>query len=554
MYQALYRKYRPQVFADVVGQEHVTKTLMNEIKTGRTSHAYLFTGSRGTGKTTCAKIFAKAVNCEHPHDGDPCNECEICRGIDNGSVMDVVEIDAASNNGVDSIRDIRDEANFTPVNGKYRVYIIDEVHMLSIGAFNALLKTLEEPPEHVKFILATTEVHKLPATILSRCQRFDFKRISPEDIAARVLYVAGKEGLDVTQDAANLIARLADGALRDALSILDQCMGHGKHIDEAVVNEVVGLTGKQHLFDLADAIIRHDSASALDQINDLHNHSIDMERLCSELINHFRNLMVCRAVSDPQNLIVCSPQELQEYQAAAQNCSMSDIMNALNVLGETLTFIRKGLNRRVEMEMAIIRLCNGEEVVPAAPRPRTAARPAAAQSAAAPRPAKPESPQPVYEPEPVPPPLDDDMPAPPEEPEPAAEPQQSAQDQPTPAQPDNSQNGPLSRQTWNALVKEMAKHNPSVIGSASAAQAARVGRYLEIVPNNPVFQHFLEQSGYQELIRNATQTVLGVKLEPRAVDSISESPAEEEKTQNEDPLASFLTKAKALGVPLDIKE
>lgn len=562
MYQALYRKYRPQVFADVVGQEHVTKTLMNEIKTGRTSHAYLFTGSRGTGKTTCAKIFAKAVNCEHPHDGDPCNECEICRGIDNGSVMDVVEIDAASNNGVDSIRDIRDEANFTPVNGRYRVYIIDEVHMLSIGAFNALLKTLEEPPEHVKFILATTEVHKLPATILSRCQRFDFKRISPEDIAARVLYVAGKEGLDVTQDAANLIARLADGALRDALSILDQCMGHGKHIDEAVVNEVVGLTGKQHLFDLADAIIRHDSASALDQINDLHNHSIDMERLCSELINHFRNLMVCRAVSDPQNLIVCSPQELQEYQAAAQSCSMSDIMNALNVLGETLTFIRKGLNRRVEMEMAIIRLCNGEEAVPAAPRPRPAARPAAAQPAAAPHPAKPEPPQPAYEPEPVPPPLDDDMPAPPEEPElvpapepePAAEPQQPTPAQHTAAQPDNSQNGPLSRQTWNALVKEMAKHNPSVIGSASAAQAARVGRYLEIVPNNPVFRHFLEQSGYQELIRNATQTVLGVKLEPRAVDSISESPAEEEKTQNEDPLASFLTKAKALGVPLDIKE
>lgn len=562
MYQALYRKYRPQVFADVVGQEHVTKTLMNEIKTGRTSHAYLFTGSRGTGKTTCAKIFAKAVNCEHPHDGDPCNECEICRGIDNGSVMDVVEIDAASNNGVDSIRDIRDEANFTPVNGRYRVYIIDEVHMLSIGAFNALLKTLEEPPEHVKFILATTEVHKLPATILSRCQRFDFKRISPEDIAARVLYVAGKEGLDVTQDAANLIARLADGALRDALSILDQCMGHGKHIDEAVVNEVVGLTGKQHLFDLADAIIRHDSASALDQINDLHNHSIDMERLCSELINHFRNLMVCRAVSDPQNLIVCSPQELQEYQAAAQSCSMSDIMNALNVLGETLTFIRKGLNRRVEMEMAIIRLCNGEEAVPAAPRPRPAARPAAAQPAAAPHPAKPEPPQPAYEPEPVPPPLDDDMPAPPEEPElvpapepePAAEPQQPTPAQHTAAQPDNSQNGPLSRQTWNALVKEMAKHNPSVIGSASAAQAARVGRYLEIVPNNPVFRHFLEQSGYQELIRNATQTVLGVKLEPRAVDSISESPAEEEKTQTEDPLASFLTKAKALGVPLDIKE
>ena len=243
-YQALYRKWRPQVFADVVGQEHVTRTLMNEVRTGRHSHAYLFTGSRGTGKTTCAKIFAKAVNCEHPVNGDPCNCCETCKGIDNGSILDVVEIDAASNNGVDNIREIRDEANFTPVGGKYRVYIIDEVHMLSTGAFNALLKTLEEPPEHVKFVLATTEVHKLPATILSRCQRFDFHRISPEDIAARLNYVAKEEHLDLTPGAANLIARLADGALRDALSILDQCIGQGTSIDEATVNAVVGLAGR----------------------------------------------------------------------------------------------------------------------------------------------------------------------------------------------------------------------------------------------------------------------------------------------------------------------
>ena len=219
MYRVLYRKWRPQTFSDVIGQEHITSTLAHEIESGKVSHAYLFTGSRGTGKTTCAKIFAKAVNCPHTHNGNPCNECEICKGIDDGSILDVIEIDAASNNGVDNIRDLREEANYTPVHTKYRVYIIDEVHMLSIGAFNALLKTLEEPPEHVKFVLATTEVHKLPATILSRCQRFDFHRITPENISARLKYVAGEEKIELDDDASLLIARIADGAMRDALSI-----------------------------------------------------------------------------------------------------------------------------------------------------------------------------------------------------------------------------------------------------------------------------------------------------------------------------------------------
>ncbi len=365
MYQALYRKWRPQVFADVVGQDHITTTLMNEIKTGRHSHAYLFTGSRGTGKTTCAKIFAKAVNCEHPVNGDPCGECETCKGIDSGSVMDVIEIDAASNNGVDNIRDIRDEANFTPVGGKYRVYIIDEVHMLSTGAFNALLKTLEEPPEHVKFILATTEVHKLPATILSRCQRFDFKRITPEDIAGRLAYVAEKEDLTLDADAAMLIARLADGALRDALSIMDQCIGHSRNITVDVVNETTGLAGKDYLFSLSDAILRMDSATALEKINELHNRSCDMERLCNELTNHFRNLMICRAVNNPKDLIVCSLQDLTEYMNSAKQYSMDRILEVLNLLGDTVTNLRKGLNRRVEMEIAVIKLC-GNEVQPQA--------------------------------------------------------------------------------------------------------------------------------------------------------------------------------------------
>ena len=240
MYQVLYRKYRPKNFSDVYGQDHVVSTLKNEIKEGRISHAYLFTGSRGTGKTTCAKILAKAVNCENPRDGEPCNECEVCRGLDASTIYDVVEIDAASNNGVDNIRDLREEANYTPSRGRYRVYIIDEVHMLSTGAFNALLKTLEEPPAHVIFILATTEVHKLPATILSRCQRFDFKRIQPETMAVRLKQVASLEGMTLDDDAAVLIARIADGALRDGLSILDQCGSRSKTIDSTLVSQVAG--------------------------------------------------------------------------------------------------------------------------------------------------------------------------------------------------------------------------------------------------------------------------------------------------------------------------
>ena len=291
MYQVLYRKYRPKVFADVYGQEHVTSTLLNEIKEGRISHAYLFTGSRGTGKTTCAKILAKAVNCEHNQNGEPCNECEVCRGLDAGTIYDVVEIDAASNNGVDNIRDLREEANYTPARGKYRVYIIDEVHMLSTGAFNALLKTLEEPPAHVIFILATTEVHKLPATILSRCQRFDFKRIQPETMSVRLKEVAQAENMNLSNEAALLISRIADGGMRDALSILDQCAGRSRDIDEALVSDVAGIAGREALYELSQAISDKSSGKALDIISTLHQNSYDMERLCVEMINHFRNFL-----------------------------------------------------------------------------------------------------------------------------------------------------------------------------------------------------------------------------------------------------------------------
>ena len=357
MYQVLYRKYRPKVFSDVYGQDHVTSTLKNEIKNGRVSHAYLFTGSRGTGKTTCAKILAKAVNCEHNVDGEPCNECEVCKGLDNGSIYDVVEIDAASNNGVDNIRELRDETNYAPSRGKYRVYIIDEVHMLSTGAFNALLKTLEEPPAHVIFILATTEVHKLPATILSRCQRFDFKRIQPETMAVRLKEVAGLEGLSLDDDAAVLIARIADGALRDGLSILDQCAGRSKEINSDLVSEVAGLAGREAMYKLSDCIANSDSNTVMSIISDLYQNSFDMERLCVEMINHFRNFLVAKTVRKSRELIICTDDEYNTILEASKGFTVESIVFALDLFQNTLVTIKGGASARIEVEMAFIKLC-----------------------------------------------------------------------------------------------------------------------------------------------------------------------------------------------------
>ena len=358
MYRVLYRKWRPQTFEEVYGQPHITATLKNELVSGRVAHAYLFTGSRGTGKTTCAKILSKAVNCLSPHDGDPCNECEICRGIDNGSVLDVIEIDAASNNGVDNIRDLRDEANFTPVKAKYRVYIIDEVHMLSTGAFNALLKILEEPPEHVIFILATTEVHKLPATILSRCQRFDFKRITPEDICARLQYVAEHENITLDEDAAALIAKVADGALRDALSLLDRCCAVDEHITSEVVTKSAGLAGRDYLMRLSGCIIKKDCASALGIINELHMNSCDMERLCSEFMFHLRDLMIVKTVKNADSILIATDDELKSLKAIAEKLPLEELLYDLNIIEDTFSQIKRASNKRIPLEMAFVKLCS----------------------------------------------------------------------------------------------------------------------------------------------------------------------------------------------------
>ena len=419
MYRALYRKWRPQRFEDVVGQRAIVTALKNQITANRVGHAYLFTGVRGTGKTTCAKIFAKAVNCLHPVNGDPCGECEICKGIDNGSILDVVEMDAASNNGVDDIRDLRDETAYTPSACKYKVYIIDEVHMLSTAAFNALLKTLEEPPAHVIFILATTEIQKVPATILSRCQRYDFTRIGPEDIARRVEYIAGEEKLELSPDGAELIARLADGALRDALSILDTCAGVTAKIDADVVRRMAGVTDRSYLFRISDALEAQDGATALAQLAQLRQQSVDVKRLTEELIAHYRALMLAALPGGQSLLSGVSPEEEALYLEKGPQLGPREAIRAIRALGSALEHMTRGSDQRIELELALFGLSEPPQqpqAVPVQAAPvRAAAQPAAPQpfasatavqpfaSAPTPQPPIPSVPvvQPAAEPKPV---------------------------------------------------------------------------------------------------------------------------------------------------------
>ena len=350
------------------------ETLKKQVAEGRTSHAYLFTGTRGTGKTTCAKILAKAVNCEHPVNGDPCCQCSICRGIDDGSILDVVEMDAASNNGVDDIRDLRDETAYTPSECRYKVYIIDEVHMLSTAAFNALLKTLEEPPAHVIFILATTEIQKVPATILSRCQRYDFTRIGPEDIAQRVEYIAGQEGLELSGEGAELISRLADGAMRDALSILDTCAGVTAKIDADVVRRMAGVTDRSYLFHISDALEAQDAAAALAQLAQLRQQSVDVKRLTEELIAHYRALMLAALPGGQALLSGISPEEEKLYLEKGPRMGQREAIRAIRALGNALEHMTRGSDQRIELELALLSLSEPPQQVAVQALP--AARPA----------------------------------------------------------------------------------------------------------------------------------------------------------------------------------
>ena len=478
MYRALYRKWRPRRFADVVGQQPIVTALQNQIAAGRIGHAYLFTGTRGTGKTSCAKIFAKAVNCLDTTSPDPCGECAVCKGIDEGTVLDVSEIDAASNNSVDDIRDLRDETAYLPAMCRYKVYIIDEVHMLSTSAFNALLKTMEEPPEHVIFILATTEVQKVPATILSRCQRYDFARITAKDIAGRLEYVAGEEKIELDPAAAELIGRLADGAMRDALSILDTCAGVSNTVDEALVRRMAGVTDRQYLFEISDAIAAGDSVKALEEIARLRQQSVDMRRLCMELAAHYRNLMLCALPGGNELLTGTSPEEEAAYQAR-KDFPQRQAVRAINAFGAALEKMARGTDQRIELELAVFSLTQPE----AAPATVVqAAAPAAQPFAAAPTPfvATAAAPGPVTippvqdagAPPPVagePPVFEPELPPLPEQPAPA--PPKAARPKPSaPAGP------PQPFPQWSAVLEVIAESDAMLYSFLQGTRAYYDGR------------------------------------------------------------------------------
>ena len=583
MYQVLYRKWRPQTFSDVYGQPAITTALKNELRTGRLANAYLFTGSRGTGKTSCAKILSKAVNCLSPREGDPCNECEICRGIDDGVIMDVVEIDAASNNGVDSIRDLREEVNFTPSVAKYRVYIIDEVHMLSTGAFNALLKTLEEPPPHVIFVLATTEVHKLPATILSRCQRFDFGRIAPEDIAARIAYIADQEEFTVTDDAALLIARLADGGMRDALSLLDQCVSRSREVTEDTVVEATGMAGREYLFELSGAVRTQDGGTALTLIGRLHGASRDMERLCTELIDFYRSLMVIKSVPDPAGLIVAPPAELARLREEAALYELPAVLHCMEGLQDALERLRSGASRRVEMEMALLRLCAPDldsgtaallrRVKALEDRVKSGWQPASAGTSAATAPPVSAAPCPPVPSEEAPLPFEPPVSAakspvsvggiplpdepPPETPargrtveEPPAGPFSSASRpvQPSDAGADAAGAGEAPFSRWNDVLEALSTACPPMYGVLIGSTAVLRGDYVLIETDNELFKSLVGRDGNKAILVEAIRGItgrahrIGIKKKPAA-------PA----GNAADPLSDFIRNSRELGVDVEVK-
>lgn len=362
-HMALYRKYRPKTFSEVIGQNVVKESLKNQVASGKIGHAFLFTGTRGTGKTSCAKIFAKAINCQHNINGEPCLQCDICKGIENESIYDVTEMDAASNNSVEDIRDILSEVMYLPVMAKYRVYIIDEVHMLSTAAFNALLKTLEEPPAHVVFILATTELHKVPATILSRCQRYDFNRLSIEEIGEALMYIADCEDIQLSVSAARTIASLADGAMRDASSILDTCLSRGNVIDDDVVADVVGVSKQQEILNLAGYIINKDLPSALQEILLLEQKSVDIKRLCEELMTHFRNLLLANLPKSTYQLLNVSEEKFEALKKQAETTNHVFIQSALSAFTNAFESIAKGQSPKIALDIAVYTLCN-TQVVP----------------------------------------------------------------------------------------------------------------------------------------------------------------------------------------------
>ncbi len=556
MYLALYRKYRPARFADVAGQQAITETLRRQVAEGKTAHSYLFTGSRGTGKTTCAKILAKAVNCPNAKDGEPCLECDICKGIDNGTLLDVVEMDAASNNGVDQVRLLKEEAVYTPAQSRYRVYIIDEVHMMSVAAFNALLKIMEEPPAHVKFILATTEVHKVPATILSRCQRFDFKRIQPEDIAGRLGYIAGQEQAVLDPDAAFLLAKLADGGMRDAVSMLDQCLTVDSHVTTQLVTEITGITGSDYLFSITGQILAGDKGGLLKQVDALYRSSKDLTRFLMELVQHLRSLMLLKADPGCDSLLVCSGQELEQYRAQAAQTSLPFLLRGITVLQQALDSMATSPDKKLWVEMALLKLSDAklEDSGQALLQRLDALERQVAQLAqtgvtvtAAPEVTARETtpvPEPVSEkPEPETPkvssegtqeatlspsaeqavqaqppvdPLPEEPPAAP--PEFAPPPEDSGEIPPPPSQAETPKPEPTAKaqpkllESWGQVLEEISKINPPLFGVLSGSIAHDVGGG-RLVVDSPyeMFSAMIKKENYLSSLQKALFQVTGNK-------------------------------------------
>ena len=524
MYQALYRKYRPTLFSDVVGQDHITNTITGSLGAGKISHAYLFTGTRGTGKTTCAKILAQAVCCQNLKNGEPCGECEACKLISEGNVTDILEIDAASNNSVNDIRDLKEQVSFLPTSLKYRVYIIDEVHMLSIQAFNALLKTLEEPPAHVVFILATTEVHKLPATILSRCQRFDFKRLEPEVMIERMMYIANKEGFTLTEEAALMIASLADGGMRDALSILDQCSVGGQNVDSEVIKDVCGIAGNERIFSLAQAINNNDAATAISEIDTLYRNSVDMKKLLFELVGCFRNLMMIKTVENPKGLIVCSKAEFNKLKDLAENFTLSRIIDSLTTLQETAESITSTAARS-DVELVIVRLCSpelGSSVAGLKLRIEQLEKAVSELSSDAPR--KPKTVKPEEAPEiKETPKRQAVIPKPENKPQPQKE-KTSNNDDPVPVD------------KWPEIIEQLQGTCPLMAGVLKSSKAYIGGGRLLIDSKLEQFKELINSDAkYRDYIRNAAEKVLGVSYNLGPY-----KPKEKEQISKEtDPLAEF---------------
>lgn len=539
MYKALYRKYRPMTFDDVVSQPHITTTLRNQLISGKTAHAYLFTGSRGTGKTTCARILAKALNCLHPVDGNPCLECEICRDAEENALSDIIEIDAASNNGVDDIRDLRDGAVYTAERCKYKVYIIDEVHMLSKEAFNALLKIMEEPPPHVKFILATTEIHKVLPTILSRCQRYDFRRILPQDITERLLYVAEKENITLDREAAELIAKTADGGMRDALSLLDQCIAFSENVTPDIVSGAAGIAGREPVFDIMEAIVAKNAGRTAEVVDELYAMSKDMQKLCDELISQFRNVMIAKAVPNNINLLACMPSELERIKALADRLTLDEIMYILEILQAGGERIARVSSKRVEIEMCLLKLCSqsgGQSAQTAAPAADLTAKIdmlerklAAVQQA----------------------PINNSIP-----PAQSTNNYQSAPQKPAyskAAASSAQQGGDLSKlkpedfvreERWTDILEKFAEICPSVNGALSGSYAMTGGSFMLIYTENSFFLQLLRNKENAEKLQEAIRIITGKTYAIRA--KCTAKPAE-----SGDKLKGILDKAKENNIPVE---